>query len=81
MGTVKNTEQEITQDLPHLNAKYKKAVLSVVKTFAAEQRDWWDAMGQEQQGALDRSIAEMNAGKVTAHKDVLKKYKKWQRSN
>lgn len=76
MGTVKNIEQEITQYLPHLNAKQKQAVLSVVKTFAAEQQDWWYAMGKEQQEALDRSIAEMNAGKVTAHKDVLKKYKK-----
>lgn len=76
MGTAKNIEQEITQYLPHLNAKQKQAVLSVVKTFVAEQQDWWDAMGQEQQEALDRSIAEMNAGKVTAHTDVLKKYKK-----
>ena len=76
MGTVKSIEQEITQDLPHLNAKQKQTVLKVVKTFAAGQQDWWDAMGQEQQEALDRFIAEMNAGKVTAHKDVLKKFKK-----
>jgi predicted transcriptional regulator len=70
-------DQEITQYLPHLNAKQKQAVLNVVKTFAAEQQDWWDEIGEAQQQAIDKSLAEMKAGDVSSHADVMKKYKKW----
>ncbi|WEK36269.1 MAG: hypothetical protein P0Y53_02045 [Candidatus Pseudobacter hemicellulosilyticus] len=77
MGVAMHIDQQITQYLPHLNAKQKQAVLSVVKTFAAEQQDWWEEIGMEQQEAIDRSLAEMKAGKLTAHEDVMKKYKKW----
>jgi predicted transcriptional regulator len=77
MGATKIIDQEITQYLPHLNIKQKEAVLSVVKTFAAEQQDWWDEIGQEQQQAIDKGLAEMKAGKLTPHDEVMKKYKKW----
>lgn len=79
MGAVKHIEQEITQYLPHLNTKQKQAVLSVVKTFASEQKDWWDELAEEQQQALDNSIAQMNLGKLTSHSAVMKKYAKWQK--
>lgn len=77
MGVAKPIEQEITQYLPHLNVKQKQAVLSVVKTFAAEQQDWWDEISEEQQQAINKSLAEMKAGKLTPHDEVMKKYKKW----
>ena len=77
MGAVKLIDQEIAQYLLHLNAKQKQAVLSVVKTFAAEQKDWWDEISQEQQRAIDDSLAEMKAGKLTSHEEVMRKYKKW----
>lgn len=77
MGAVRIIDQQIVQYLPHLNAQQKQAVLSVVKTFAAEQQDWWDEISQEQQQAIDKSLAEMKAGKLTPHDEVMKKYKKW----
>ena len=77
MGAIKLIDQEITQYLPHLNSKQKEAVLSVVKTFAAEQQDWWDEIGLEQQQAIDKALAEVSAGKLTPHDEVMKKYKKW----
>lgn len=77
MGAVKLIDEEITQYLQHLNAKQKQAVLGVVKTFAAEQQDWWDEISKEQQDAIDASLAEMKAGKLLAHDEVMKKYRKW----
>ena len=79
MGAVKIIDQQIAQYLPHLNAQQKQVVLSVVKTFAADQQDWWDEIGLEQQHAIDKSLAEMKAGKLTPHDEVMKKYKKWQK--
>jgi len=78
MAAIKLIEQEINHYLPQLNAKQKQAVLSVVKTFAAEQKDWWDEIGEAQKMAIDKSLAEMKAGKLTPHDEVMKKYKRLQ---
>jgi len=77
MRAVRIIDKEIAQYLPRLNDQQKQAVLSVVKTFAAEQQDWWNGIGKEQQEAIDQSLAEMKAGKMTHQDEALKKYRKW----
>jgi hypothetical protein len=77
MRAVGIIDKEIAQYLPRLNDQQKQAVLSVVKTFAAEQQDWWNGIGKEQQEAIDQSLAEMKAGKMTHQDEALKKYRKW----
>jgi len=70
-------DKEINQYLVNLDVQQKKTVLTVVKTFAREKKDWWDMISKEQQQATDESIRQMNSGKVIAHADVMKKYKRW----
>ena len=70
-------DKEINQYLVNLDVQQKKTVLTVVKTFAREKKDWWDVISKEQQQATDESIQQMNSGKVIAHADVMKKYKRW----
>lgn len=77
MNTAKSLDKQIVQYLPQLNVKQKKTVLTVVKTFMEDQQDWWDEIGEEQQKAIDKSLVEMKAGKLTPHDEVMKKYKKW----
>lgn len=77
MGAVKLIDQEILQYLPHLSDRQKQAVLNVVKTFASEQQGWWEQIGQQQQQATDKSLAEMQAGKLTLQDEVMKKYFRW----
>ncbi|MGC4233135.1 MAG: hypothetical protein QM594_09155 [Niabella sp.] len=77
MNVAKSIDLEIAQYLPHLNAKQKKTVLTVVKTFAEEQKDWWDEISMEQQEAIDKALEEVKAGQVTPHADVMKAYAKW----
>ena len=77
MNAAKSVDKEITKYLSLLNSRQKKTVLSVVKNFAAEQKDWWDEISKEQQVAIDESIAEMKKGKLTPHNEVMKKYSKW----
>ncbi len=79
MDAAKSLDMEIALYLPHLNLKQKKTVLTVVKTFMEEQNDWWDEVGEEQQKAIDNALAEMKAGKLTPHEDVMKKYTKWKK--
>ena len=78
MKTLNNSlDKEINEYLTTLNPQQKKTVLTVIKTFAKEKDDWWDEISKEQQLATDESIVQMNSGKVIAHDEVMKKYKKW----
>lgn len=77
MNAAATLDKEIAQYLANLNIKQKKTVLTVVKTFAQEQNDWWDEIGQEQQHAIDQALAEMKAGKLTPQDEVMITYKKW----
>ncbi len=77
MNTATTLDKEIAQSLTHLNVKQKKTVLTVVKSFMEEQKDWWDEVSHGQQLAIDKALAEMQAGKLTPHDEVMKKYKKW----
>jgi predicted transcriptional regulator len=76
MKTAETIDKEIFNYLPRLNIKQKQTVLKVVKTFMEDQQDWWDEISQEQQAAIDKSLAEMRAGKLTPHDEVMKKYRK-----
>ena len=76
MSTAQALDNEITQSLFHLNIKQKKTILTVVKTLIDDQKDWWDEISEEQQNAIDLALAEVKAGKVTSHSEVMKKYRK-----
>ena len=54
-----------------------KTIKDITKIFAKGKKDWWDELTEAQQKAVEESIAEMKAGKLTPHADVMKKYKKW----
>ncbi len=77
MAAAKSLDNEIVQSLTFLNTRQKRTVLTVVKTFMEEQSDWWDEISEEQQKSIDRSLAEMKAGKLTPHDEAMKKYKRW----
>lgn len=72
MDTAKSLDKEIAQYLSQLNVKQKRTVLTVVKTFMEDQQDWWNEIGEEQQKATDKALAEMKAGKLTPHDEVMK---------
>jgi predicted transcriptional regulator len=79
MNAANSVDEEINQYLPHLNAKQKQAVLTVVKTFVEEQADWWDEMGPEQQALIDQALTEMRNGDVTPHEEVMQNYSQWRK--
>ena len=73
MNAATSLDKEIAQYLPRLNEKQKKTVLTVVKTFMEEQKDWWDEISGEQQKAIDKKLTEMKTEKLTPHNEVKKK--------
>ena len=77
MGATKALDQQITDRLANLNASQKKVVLSVVKGFAQEEENWWNEVEDAAQESITKGLKEADLGKVTPHKEVMKRHKKW----
>jgi predicted transcriptional regulator len=77
MGAANPLDKEINQYLENLNTHQKEVVLSVVKTFAGEETDWWDAVEESAKESIDRGMEQAEKGDVIPHEEVMKKYKKW----
>ncbi len=71
------TDQQILNYLGYLSEKKKKAVLSVVKTFAEETLTLWDLMPDEVKKDVELSIQQSKKGIGKSHDEVMKKYSKW----
>ena len=78
METAKVLNKEINHYLAHLNTHQKEVVLSVVKTFAQEENDWWNGVEDAAKESIARGLQQAKEGKVIPHDEVMKKYKKWQ---
>ncbi|HXP50172.1 MAG TPA: hypothetical protein VN922_09475 [Bacteroidia bacterium] len=70
-------DKEIIHYLGLLTEKKKKAVLSVVKTFAEESLTLWDIMPDEVRKSVERGIAQSEKGLGRPHAEVMKKYSRW----
>jgi predicted transcriptional regulator len=77
MGATKALDQQITDRLANLNASQKKVVLSVVKGFAQEEENWWNEVEDSAEESIERGLKQAEQGKITPHKEVMKRYKKW----
>jgi hypothetical protein len=71
------TDQQIVSYLSFLSEKKKKAVLSVVKTFAEETLTLSDLMPDEVKKDVEKSLEQSKKGLGRAHSDVMKKYSRW----
>lgn len=43
----------------------------------AKQSDWWDEISPEERAEIEEGLAQADRGDVTAHEEVMEKYKKW----
>jgi hypothetical protein len=77
MGQAKSIDDQIIGYLNQLSDKKKKAVLTVVKTFAEETPSLWDIMPEEVQKGLVKSISQSKKGIGKSQSDILAKYNKW----
>jgi hypothetical protein len=41
------------------------------------QNDWWDDLSELANDSIQHALKDVENGKVTRHKEVMKKYKKW----
>ena len=77
MGAAKALDKEINDYLGHLNHHQKEVVLSVVKTLANEEDEWWDKVEEAAAPSIKKGQREAKEGKTTPHELVMKKYAGW----
>ncbi len=73
----KALDKEIINYLGLLTDKKKKAVLSVVKTFAEESITLYDLMPDEVKKGVERGIEQSKKGIGRSHDEVMKSYSRW----
>ncbi len=78
MSQVPNLDKQISHYLSSLSEKKKKAVLTVVKTFAEEQeQDLWNELPDEIKASVLIGLEESKTGDGKTHSQMMKKYSKW----
>ncbi len=77
MAHAQSIDNKIAGCFSLLSEKKKKAVLTVVKTFAEDETDLWDEMPDEIKASVKKGLAESEKGLGRPHSEVMKKYKKW----
>lgn len=61
--------------LDNADEKTVKMVYAMLEVDA--QNDWWDELPKSAKDSIERGLKDVENGKVTSHKEVMKKYKKW----
>lgn len=61
--------------LDNADEKTVKMVYAMLEVDA--QNDWWDDLPAAAKDSIQRALKDVENGKVTSHKEVMRKYKKW----
>ena len=78
MTATQKLDSQINHYLSHLSDKKKKAVLTIVKTFAeVDNAEYWNQMPDEVKQSISKGLQQADAGIGKPHQEVMKKYKKW----
>jgi hypothetical protein len=65
---------ELIEWLTHLDDDDTISYLKIVKDSSETGSDWWQELSSEQKRGIERGLRDIDAGKVTPHDQVRKKY-------
>ena len=68
-------KKEAKKYLDTAEDKVVKMVHAMLEVNA--EKDWWDDLPAKAKESVERGLKDIEAGRVTPHKEVMKKYKKW----
>jgi predicted transcriptional regulator len=62
----------------YIDTADEKTIKMIHAMLEVEQEsDWWDELSPAAQQSIERGLKDADAGKVTSHATVMKKYRKW----
>jgi hypothetical protein len=65
---------ELIEWLTHLDDDDTITYLKIVKDSSEKGGDWWQDLTSDQKRGIERGLRDIDAGKVTPHDQVRKKY-------
>jgi hypothetical protein len=73
-----NTETQKLEIIKWVTDLKDETTLERLKALKEQpQADWWDEISEAEKVSIGRGLADIKAGRVTAHKKVKKLYAKW----
>ena len=75
MDEVTILKNKAKKDLDNADEKTIKMIYAMLEVDA--QNDWWDDLSESAKDSVQRGLKDVENGKVTQHKKVMKEYKKW----
>lgn len=68
-------KKQVKRYLDTADEKVVKMVHAMLEVNA--EKDWWDDLPKNAKASITKGLKQAETGKVTDHKEVMKKYKKW----
>jgi predicted transcriptional regulator len=72
MNNIALIKKQAKKYLDTADEKVVKMVYAMLEVDA--QKDWWDDVSDEAKTSIEKGLKDAAAGKVTPHKEVMKKY-------
>jgi len=75
MSEIEILKEEAKKYLDAADEKVVRMVHAMLEVNA--EKDWWDDLSEEAKDSIEKGLEDVKAGRVTPHKEVMKRYKKW----
>lgn len=75
MNEVATMKKQAKKYLDTADEKVVRMIYAMLEVNA--EKDWWDDLSDDTKSSIERGLKDAEAGRVTSHKEVMKKYKKW----
>ncbi len=69
---LRNSVKKQIDNADEKSLKMVRAMLEVENEY-----DWWNDLSDDAKSSIERGLKDADDGKLTPHKEVMKKYKKW----
>lgn len=75
MKPVNLLRKEVKKYIDTADEKTLKMIHAMLEV--EQESDWWDDLSEEAKASIERGLKDAEAGRVTPHEGVMKKYRKW----
>jgi len=67
--------KSVKKQIDNADEKSLKIVHAMLE--AQQEYDWWDDLSDAAKSSIEQGLKDAEEGKLTPHKEAMKKYKKW----
>lgn len=73
---LKAEKEKLIDWLQNLDDETTIARIKLLKDSLPEN-GWWEELSEAEKASIERGLADVEAGRIISHADVMKRYEKW----